>query len=132
MNLKFLQIELVLHIHSDQINLYGGTHGIRDAGLLDSAVNQPQSTFRVEYLHKDIFSMAAAYGFHLSQNQPFMDGNKRTAGMCMMTFLVINGYEPTATPTEYYEAMIKVSEGRMKKSALTKWIKAHCRKIKGP
>lgn len=126
----FLPKELVLYIHSDQINLYGGRHGIRDTGLLESALAQPRATYGGKFLHKDIPSMAAAYAYHISQNQPFIDGNKRTAGMCMMTFLILNGLEPTATETEYYETMMQLAKAELKKEELADWVKRNCQKIK--
>jgi death-on-curing protein len=66
--------------------------------------------------------MAAAYGFHLSQNHPFLDGNKRTAGMTMFTFLKINGLQPIATEAEYYDTMMAVASGQMSKEQLTDWL----------
>lgn len=72
----FLQVTDVLLLHSQQVDLYGGEHGVRDIGLLESAVARPQASFGDEYLHVNIFEMAAAYMFHLVQNHPFLDGNK--------------------------------------------------------
>ena len=76
---EFLTLEDVLQIHKDQIEAYGGIRGIRDQGLLESAVMMPQATFGGEYLHQNLFEMASAYAFHIAENQPFLDGNKRTA-----------------------------------------------------
>lgn len=123
----FLPIELVLYIHSDQINLYGGMHGVRDESLLDSALAQPEATYGGKFLHRDIPSMAAAYAFHISQNQPFYDGNKRAAGMCMMTFLALNNYETTATDAEYFDVIMRLAQGMITKAGLTKWIRKHSR-----
>jgi len=74
----FLDVEDVLLIHEEQLALYGGAAGIRDAGLLESAVAMPRATAGGEYAHEGLFAMAAAYAFHIAQNQPFLDGNKRT------------------------------------------------------
>lgn len=121
----FLPKELVLYIHADQINLYGGYHGVRDWKLLESALSQPEASFQGKFLHKNIPSMAAAYAFHISQNHPFLDGNERTAGMCMMTFLAMNGYTITATESEYYEIIMELARGNLDKKILSVWIKKH-------
>ena len=75
---EFLTIEDVLQIHEAQIEAYGGIAGIRDQGLLESAVMMPQASFDGEYLHQNLFEMAAAYAFHLAENQTFLDGNFKT------------------------------------------------------
>jgi death-on-curing protein len=77
----FLDLEEVLEFHAGQLALYGGREGIRDQGLLESALAQPSSTMFGNYLHEDMPAMAAAYLFHIAENQPFIDGNKRTALM---------------------------------------------------
>lgn len=74
-------------IHDEQIEVYGGIHGIRDKGLLESAVMMPQASFGGEYLHNGLFEMSAAYAFHIAENQPFLDGNKRTALVAALVFL---------------------------------------------
>ncbi|MEH1852771.1 MAG: type II toxin-antitoxin system death-on-curing family toxin [Nostoc sp.] len=89
---KFLTISQVLDIHQRQIQRFGGTAGVRDEGLLDSALAQPQATFGGELLHPTIHEQAAAYLYHLAMNHPFLDGNKRTAFAVMLTFLNLNGY----------------------------------------
>ena len=78
----FLDIHRVLQIHLDMIKTYGGDEGVRDLGLLQSAVAMPQASFDDELLHKDLCEMAAAYLYHITQNHPFVDGNKRT-GACL-------------------------------------------------
>ena len=83
---KFIEKQDVLSIHSKQINLYGGSLGIRDEGLLDSAIYQPQATFGGELLHPTIVEQAAAYLFHIANNHAFVDGNKRTAFDVMVHF----------------------------------------------
>jgi death on curing protein len=120
---RFLPDAIVMAIHDDQIRLYGGAYGIRDAAALESALATPRAQFGGRYLHADIFAMAAAYGFHLSENQPFVDGNKRTAGMAMLTFLKLNGLEPTAFEHDYYEAIMAVATGAMNKAQLADWLR---------
>jgi death on curing protein len=91
----FLSLDEVLEIHEQQIDRYGGSPGLRDAAGLESAVATPQATFGGEYLHTSIPAMAAAYLFHLCQNHAFIDGNKRVGANAAITFLLINGWEPT-------------------------------------
>jgi death-on-curing protein len=83
----FLSLEDVLWIHEQQLELYGGQAGVRDQGLLESAIGMPRQTFGGDFVHEDHFSMAAAYAFHIGENQPFIDGNKRTALEACLTFL---------------------------------------------
>src|SRR5208282_2439667 len=87
----FLTLAEVVELHADQIQRYGGGDGIRDINLLISAVAMPYASFSDQFLHADIFEMAAAYAFHLSQNHPFIDGNKRTALASALVFLAMNG-----------------------------------------
>lgn len=123
MEIRFLPEAVVLAIHDDQIRLYGGSYLLRDAGALDSALHMPLAQFEGEFLHPTIFHMAAAYGFHLCQNHPFIDGNKRTVGMAMFTFLKLNGYEPMATEEEYYRVIMALASGQMSKEQLAVWLK---------
>jgi death-on-curing protein len=120
--IRFLSENIVLAIHEDQIRLYGGTYEVRDASALDAALHMPQAQFSGQFLHPTIFHMAAAYGFHISQNHPFLDGNKRTTGMAMFTFLQLNGLEPTATEVDYYQTMMAVASGQMSKEQLADWL----------
>lgn len=122
--IRFLTHDVILAIHEDQIRLYGGSYEMRDAGAFDAAINMPKSQFDGHFLHPTIFHMAAAYGFHLCQNHPFIDGNKRTAGMAMFVFLKLNRLEPIATEMEYYTTMIDIARGVMDKASLTEWIRA--------
>jgi death-on-curing protein len=122
MPVRFLPEALVLAIHDDQIRLYGGSYRLRDAADLDSALHMPQAQFGGEFLHPTIFHMAAAYGFHLCQNHPFIDGNKRTAGMAVFTFLKLNGYEPVATEEDYYRVIMALASGQISKEQLAAWL----------
>ena len=90
----FLDVDDVLLIHEDQLAVYGGSAGVRDAGLLESAVAMPRATAGGELAHEDLFAMAAAYAFHVAQNQPFLDGNKRTALATCLVFLSENELLP--------------------------------------
>jgi death-on-curing protein len=112
---EFLSFEDVLLIHDEQIEVYGGIHGIRDRGLFESAVMMPQAGFSGEYLHQNLFEMAAAYAFHIAENQPFLDGNKRTALVSALVFLDINGFEILDPEMKLYDAMIAIAEKQIDK-----------------
>ncbi len=87
----FLTLDDVLAMHDDQLERFGGSAGIRDMGALESAIAMTTATFDGEFLHQDLFNMAAAYAFHIAENQPFVDGNKRTALNAALVILDING-----------------------------------------
>src|SRR5512143_183962 len=112
----FLTLAEVIEIHSDQIERYGGSPGIRDLNLLSSAVAMPSASFGRYYLHADIYEMAAAYAFHIAQNHPFIDGNKRAALASALVFLVMNGISITAQTNKLYDAMIAVASGKLRKT----------------
>lgn len=122
----FLTLDEVLEIHAQQIELYGGSDGIRDPGGLESAMATPMATFDGEFLHPTIPAMAASYLFHICQNHPFVDGNKRTGANAAITFLLINDWEPAFSEDELVDLVLSVASGTMSKSALTETIEAHC------
>ena len=110
----------VLLILQDQIRRYGGSYGVRDPALLSSALAMPSSSFEGKYLHKDLFEQAAAYAFHICQNHPFIDGNKRTALATALVFLDLNGIALEDPKEELYELMMKVTGGRATKAEIAK------------
>lgn len=116
-------------MHQILIQKYGGSQGLRDEGLLDSALAQPRQSAFGEDVFADIFSKAAAYGFSLSENQPFIDGNKRVAVSVMVTFLMSNRYQLTVTAFALYETMIKLANKQMNRQELAAWLKKHSNKI---
>ncbi len=118
MNPAFLSIEAIHQIHSRLLALHGGLEGIRDHRLLDSAVAQPMATFGGEFLHGDLFAMAAAYLFHIVKNHPFLDGNKRVGFVAALTFLELNGFTIAQESPELYDATIAVAEGQLGKEGL--------------
>lgn len=120
----FLSREEVLRVHGMLLDLYGGARGLRDEGLLASALAQPQASFDGQHLHADVFEMATAYVFHLSRNHPFVDGNKRIALAAMLVFLELNGRPLIVEREELYAAMMALAEGRLSKSALASWLRA--------
>ena len=116
----FLMVEEVLELHEEALDAFGGSAGVRDQGLLASAVATPQASFGGEFLHRDLFAMAAAYAFHLCKNHPFVDGNKRTAFYATLVFLERNG---VAAPDEaggerLADALIAIAEDRLGKDEL--------------
>ncbi len=115
---SFLTFADVIRIHVDQIERYGGQVGIRDLGLLQSALAMPGASFGQEWLHRDLYEMAAAYAFHLSQNQPFVDGNKRTGLVCALAFLEINDVSIADVEGRLYDAMMDVASGVLDKLGL--------------
>lgn len=121
--IRFLTLAEVLLIYSNQIENYGGAFGIKDHGLLSSALALPESQFNGEYLHSSIFDMAAAYAFHICQNHPFIDGNKRTALATALVFLDINGIELDDPEELLYEGMMSVARGDWKKEQIKKLLK---------
>jgi death-on-curing protein len=116
----FLTLAEIIEIHADQIMRYGGGEGIRDIALLSSAVAMPYATISDQYLHDDLFLMAAAYAFHISQDHPFIDGNKRTALASALVFLELNGYSFSDPQGLLYDAMINVAVGKLDKSEFAK------------
>src|SRR5512144_548986 len=89
----FLTLDEAIEIHRDQIARYGGSDDIRDVGLLQSALAMPAAMFGGKFLHADLYEMAAAYLFHLVQNHPSLDGNKRVGAAATLVFLLLNGVE---------------------------------------
>lgn len=118
MDLYFLAYDEVIEIHTDQINRYGGRGGIRDEKLLLSALAQPMSTFGGQYLHKSIHDKAAAYLYHICQNHPFIDGNKRVATVSALVFLDINGYEIDFNDDELEKMVRSVANGKCNKNKI--------------
>jgi death-on-curing protein len=123
--INFLDQEDILLIHHNQIELYGGQAGIRDQALLESAISQPQITFGEEFLHKDIYEMAAAYLFHLVQDHPFIDGNKRTGIMTAMIFLDFHQIELNCTNDELEEMVLNLAAGKVSKSEAALFFEKH-------
>jgi death on curing protein len=117
-----LSQKFVLNIHSRQIEKFGGSLGIRDLGLLDSALAQPRATFAGMFLHSTVPAQAAAYLYHLAMNHPFLDGNKRTAFAAMDTFLRLNGYQLALNDDQAYDLVLQVVTSELDKDALINWL----------
>jgi death-on-curing protein len=119
----FLTLDEVLGIHADQIRTYGGGAGLRDLELLRSALAMPETTFDDEYLHPSVFEMAGAYLFHIARNHPFVDGSKRTALMCALVFLGLNGQRLGAAAEDLYRLVDGVAAGTVDKAEVTVFLK---------
>ncbi len=117
---KFLSLDEVLELHADQISSFGGTPGVRDEGLLESALAQPQATFGGDFLHRTISEQAAAYLYHIAMNHPFIDGNKRTAFAVTDTFLRLNACTLNLTDDRAYDLVMRVARGTMTKEELSR------------
>jgi death-on-curing protein len=120
----FLSLEDVLQLHARQLAKYGGATGIRDAGLLESAVAAPMATFGGEFLYQDLFEMAAALIFGLASNHPFVDGNKRVAAAAGLVFLELNGVSALGYDEPILEELIMaVADGRTGKNAIAEFLR---------
>ena len=121
---RFLTLTEVLLILQDQITRYGGEFGVRDLGLLSSAIAVPQASFSGEALHEDLYEMAAAYAFHICQNHPFVDGNKRVGLAAALVFLDLNGITLSDPEGRLYNMMMKVASGKLSKVAIAPILKS--------
>lgn len=122
LNPRFLELSEILLIHDVQIARFGGMPGIRDRGLLESALAQPKATFGGELLHPTIHEQAIAYLYHMAKNHPFIDGNKRTAFAAMDVFLRVNGYVLKLTDTQIYNLVLQVVQGALSKEELANYL----------
>jgi death on curing protein len=110
-------------IHAEQLREHGGSSGVRDEGLLDSALNRPKNKFA--YGEQDLSMLASAYAFGIAKNHAFVDGNKRTAFMAAYVFLGVNGHELEAPEPEVVDVMNRLASGKITEAAFAEWIKAH-------
>ena len=120
---RFLNVDDVLLLHDDTLRREGGLAGIRDRGLLEAAVAMPRQQFGGRYLHADLAAMAAAILFHLAQNHPFLDGNKRVAVMAAYVFLDANGVSLDVPPRDLEAVTLDVASGRIGKDPLAAWFR---------
>jgi death-on-curing protein len=119
----FLTLGEVIEIHRDQIDKYGGDPGIRDLGLLQSAMAMPAAGFGGRYLHTDLYEMAAAYLFHIIQNHPFVDGNKRTGAVVSLVFLSLNEVDLEADEQEFERIVLGVAQGKIDKASVAEFFR---------
>jgi death-on-curing protein len=118
----FLTLEEVMELQAESIDQYGGLHGLRDRGLLESALAMPQAGFGGHYAHETTFNKAAAYLFHLTKNHPFIDGNKRIGLACAVVFLFLNGYKLTADNEFAAGFVLKVAAGNIDKEEIARFL----------
>jgi death-on-curing protein len=125
--LRFLSLDEMLALQADQIERYGGRPGIRDIGLLQSALGMPSATFDGRYLHGSLHEMAAAYLFHLVQNHPFVDGNTHVGLMALLVFLGLNDHWPEADAEALEHLVRGVASGRITKPEVAVYVQRHLR-----
>ena len=121
---RWLSPVYILSIHADQIQSHGGSLGIRDRGLLLSALERPRNRFQYEP-DVDLADLAAAYAFGLSSNHPFVDGNKRVAFLAMYLFLGLNGFRIDAAEEDVVALILALAGGQLEEFALADWIRDH-------
>lgn len=121
--MRWISEEAVLVIHGRQIAEHGGEPGVRDRGLLGSALARPQNILAYSE-DADIAALAAAYAFGIAKNHPFIDGNKRTSLVVMRTFLLMNGFDLNASQEEKYFAFVDLAAGSLTEAGLAEWIRS--------
>ena len=121
----YLSLEQVLRIHASMVDVYGGATGVRDMGLLQSAVAMPQASYGGQALHPTLFDQAAAYLYHLVQNHPFLDGNKRIGAASALVFLAMNGIQIEGDEDGLVELTMAVASGHLGKEAVADWLANH-------
>lgn len=123
----WLEKALVLAVHDRQLAEHGGSAGVRDEGLLESALARPQQLHAYGNPAPDLADLAAALAYGFARNHPFVDGNKRTAHVAYRTFLALNGAELVATDEEKYVAMLALAEGRLAERDFAAWLRERLR-----
>lgn len=119
----WITVAVALVIHNDQIASHGGVDGLRDLGLLESALAHPR--YQLEYAKVDIWQMSAAYGYGITKNHPFIDGNKRTGFQIMYVFLKVNGYDFQAPEPEVVRVMQALAAGNFSEVQLAAWLEKY-------
>ena len=122
----FLSLSDLTDIHADQIERYGGRPGVLDVGLLRSALAMPQAGVSGQYLHHDLFEMAAAYLYHIVQDHPFVDGNKRTGVVAAIVFLELNGRELLCREDDLEALVLATARGERDKTEIAAFFREHC------
>ncbi len=128
--IAYLSLEHVMAIHDTLVEKFGGILGLRDRGLLESAIHQPEQSFGGVDLYPTLFDKAASYAFSISENQPFLDGNKRTAASVAGVFLDINGYELDCPSGQVYKVMMDLANKRISREGLSQWFQKNSVKKK--
>lgn len=123
--MKYLHPKQVVYLYQEIIKRTGGSLGLRDEGLLESAVYRPQASFAGQDLYPDLFSKAAALGHSLMTNHPFVDGNKRVGFEAMCLMLRLNGYRMTVSTHAAFDFVMRVAKGELMEQGMADWLKAH-------
>ena len=118
---QWLDTDIVLDIHAEQLAIFGGGDGMRDLGLLESALARPLNKFA--YGETDIAALAAAYAFGIARNHPFVDGNKRAAFGAMIVFLGLNGIDLDVPPEDATAIILEVAAGEIEEDGLARWLR---------
>lgn len=119
----WIKLEFVRRLHARQLAEHGGQPGLRDEGMLLSALSRPENKWAYDQPKPDLCALAAAYAFGIAKNHPFLDGNKRTSAMTCETFLVRNGLEPTATEEEKYPYYLSLASGSLTEEEFAAWLR---------
>ncbi|MGN6505875.1 MAG: type II toxin-antitoxin system death-on-curing family toxin [Tepidisphaeraceae bacterium] len=119
---------LALTIHARQLSEHGGQEGVRDQGLLQSALGKPRNLFGYTEPTPTIPALAAAYAFGIARNHPFLDGNKRTAAVVCELFIELNGWQLTANDADWTIVMLQLAAGELSEQAFTDWLSAHTKR----
>ena len=127
--MRYLTLGEVVEIHGRLLGQSGGSSGIRDLGLLQSALAQPQVSFGSQDLHPTLTDKAAALGLSIAGNHPFVDGNKRVAHAAIEAFLGLNGHAIEASVDEQEALMLSVAAGEVEREALAEWLRVHVKPI---
>ena len=117
---EWLELEILLDVHAEQLALFGGSDGLRDLGLLESALARPINKFA--HGETDLASLAAAYAYGIARNHPFVDGNKRVAFASILVFLGLNGLELNAPPEDATAVILAIAAGEIEEDELARWI----------
>jgi len=126
----WINLRVIQAFHDRQINEHGGLPGLRDEGLLLSALSRPENAYHCSDSKPDAAELAAAYGFGFAKNYPFNDANKRTALIAMRLFLRLNGYDLAASPEDKYKMIIRVAASNISENELAQWVRKHLEKMK--
>jgi death on curing protein len=117
----WLTRQIVIAIHDEQLAIHGGASGLRDAGMLESALDRPKNKW--SYENAEIAELAAAYAFGIARNHPFVDGNKRTSLLALYTFLGVNGVDFDVPEAEAATMILSLAAGEVSEESLTRWIR---------
>lgn len=125
--MRYLYPKQILYLYQQIIEQTGGKTGLRDQGLLESAVYRPQASFGGQDLYPDLFSKAAALGYSIICNHPFIDGNKRTGFEAMRLMISLNGYDLRASVDAKFDCVMRIAKGKLREQAIADWLKLHSR-----